>query len=169
MTQLLSVRVKNETDRALREYARKHDMRLGEATDRLLEWALLAPVDDAAEQLVMPHMRKMMSELLHNEIRVYLRQVFEELLDWSGRRTNSIVRGITEPQVDRLAAMIVLAGKEAAAGRRIASNIAINVTDYATSELEKNADDYAGKRVAQWRAKRQDQEPLKEPPNDHIS
>lgn len=153
MKEYLGARVRPETKQAVAEYAARHKIGVGQAVDTLLERSLTAPVDESTEALILPHFRKVMLDVMTREIQVYIRKVFDELLHQSEMRTAASLRGEIRPQVDRLAALTVLAGKESAAGRAIAADIARTVIQPDIHRIEQAAEDYAGQRVSKWRTK----------------
>ncbi len=125
----LGVLISAETDAALRDYARRHGMSIGEATDKLLGRALFGSLDEGTEAMLLPEIRKAVRQETAREVR---------------DQTNHLLNA----QTNRIAVLLVTAGREAAAAHRLA----YEVLDYLTSdpqyaqERDKEAMLAAGKR-----------------------
>jgi len=63
-----TVYIDTETNAALRDYARRHRISIGEANNQLLRRALFGGLDEGTEAMLVPEIRKAVGEAARREI-----------------------------------------------------------------------------------------------------
>ncbi len=105
-----TVYVDADTDLALRDYARRHRISIGEANNQLLRRALFDSLDEGTEAMLVPEIRKAVREAAGREIREH-------------------VTRLLEAQTNRLAALLVASGRDAFVARKLARDCYEDLTD----------------------------------------
>ncbi|MDP9478357.1 MAG: hypothetical protein M3R38_22195 [Actinomycetota bacterium] len=105
-----TVYVDADTDLALRDYARRHRISIGEANNQLLRRALFDSLDEGTEAMLVPEIRKAVAAAAAREIREH-------------------VTRLLEAQTNRLAALLVTSGRDAFVARKLARDCFEDLTD----------------------------------------
>ncbi len=105
-----TVYIDAEIDTALRDYARRHKLSTAEATNQLLRRAIFGALDEGTEAMLVPEVRKAVREAAGREIREH-------------------VTRLLEAQTNRLAALLVTAGRDAFTARKLVRDCFEELTD----------------------------------------
>ncbi len=99
-----TVYIDTETNAALRDYARRHRISIGEANNQLLRRALFGGLDEGMEAMLVPEIRKAVGEAARREIQ-------ENMSRLLGAQTN------------RLFGVLVTCGRDAYVARKLAKDV----------------------------------------------
>ncbi len=99
-----TVYIDPETDTALRDYARRQRISIGEANNRLLRRALFEGIGEGVEAMLVPEIRRAVREAAGREIREH-------------------VPRLLEAQSNRLAGLLVACGRDAYIARKLARDV----------------------------------------------
>ncbi len=99
-----TVYIDTETNAALRDYARRHRISIGEANNLLLRRALFGGLDEGMEAMLVPEIRKAVGEAARREIQ-------ENMSRLLGAQTN------------RLFGALVTCGRDAYVARKLAKDV----------------------------------------------
>ncbi len=99
-----------ETDTALEDYARRHNLNASVAGEALLRRALFGGLDEGTEAMLVPEIRKAVAHAAGREIREH-------------------VTRLLEAQTNRLAALLVTSGRDAFVARKLARDCFEELTD----------------------------------------
>ena len=99
-----TVYIDTETNAALRDYARRHRISIGEANNLLLRRALFGGLDEGMEAMLVPEIRKAVGEAAKREI----------------QENMSRLLGV---QTDRLFGVLVTCGRDAYVARKLAKDV----------------------------------------------
>lgn len=99
-----TVYIEPETDRALRDYARRERISIGETNNRLLWRALFGGLDEGTEAMLVPEIRRAVREA-------------------AGREVRETVSRLLGAQTDRLFGVLVTCGRDAYVARRLARDV----------------------------------------------
>ncbi len=99
-----TVYIDTETNAALRDYARRHRISIGEANNLLLRRALFGGLDEGMEAMLVPEIRKAIGEAARREI----------------QENMSRLLGM---QTDRLFGALVTCGRDAYVARKLAKDV----------------------------------------------
>ncbi len=99
-----TVYIDTETNAALRDYARRHRISIGEANNQLLRRALFGGLDEGMEAMLVPEIRKAVGEAARREIQ-------ENMSRLMGAQT------------DRQFGVLVTSGRDAYVARKLARDV----------------------------------------------
>ena len=99
-----TVYIDTETNAALRDYARRHRISIGEANNLLLRRALFGGLDEGTEAMLVPEIRKAVGEAARREIQENMSRLLGA-------------------QTDRLAGLLVTCGRDAYVARKLAKDV----------------------------------------------
>ena len=99
-----TVYIDTETNAALRDYARRHRISIGEANNLLLRRALFGGLDEGTEAMLVPEIRKAVGEAARREVQ-------ENMSRLLGAQTN------------RLFGALVTCGRDAYVARKLAKDV----------------------------------------------
>ena len=99
-----TVYIDTETNAALRDYARRHRISIGEANNLLLRRALFGGLDEGMEAMLVPEIRKAVGEAARREVQ-------ENMSRLLGAQTN------------RLFGALVTCGRDAYVARKLAKDV----------------------------------------------
>ncbi len=109
-----------ETERSLTEYTRRYSNRFrnpSQAADYLLGRALTEPLDDGTEGIIAPRLRAAIQQTVRQEIEGVKQELVTALgravRETARRETEDVVAKYTRALGNRVAAMLVNAGKDA--------------------------------------------------------
>lgn len=111
----------HELDKALIDYARRHGMNVSVAAECLLQRALFGSLDEGTEAMLVPEIRKAVAHAAGREIR------------------ESVTR-LLEVQSNRLAALLVTAGRDAYVARKLTRDCLADLTDDAAAADDREND-----------------------------
>ncbi len=100
----------DETGHALTDYARRRNINVSQAVEDLLRRALFGALDEGTEAMLVPEIRKAVREA-------------------AGREIQQNVTRLLEAQTNRLAALLVTAGRDAFTARKLARDCLEDLTD----------------------------------------
>ena len=110
-----------ETDTALQDYARRHNLNASVAGERLLRRALFGGLDEGTEAMLVPEIRKAVAAAAGREIREH-------------------VTRLLEAQTDRLFGVLVTNGRDAFVARQLARDCYEELTDDPEAAKEREQD-----------------------------
>lgn len=96
--------IDTETNTALRDYARRHRLSIGEANNQLLRRALFGGLDEGTEAMLVPEIRKAVGEAAKREIQESMSRLLGA-------------------QTDRLFGALVTCGRDAYVARKLAKDV----------------------------------------------
>ena len=99
-----TVYIDTETNAALRDYARRHRISIGEANNLLLRRALFGGLDEGMEAMLVPEIRKAVGEAARREIQENMSRLLGA-------------------QTDRLFGALVTCGRDAYVARKLAKDV----------------------------------------------
>jgi hypothetical protein len=99
-----TVYIDTETNAALRDYARRHRISIGEANNLLLRRALFGGLDEGMEAMLVPEIRKAVGEAARREIQENMSRLLGA-------------------QTDRLFGVLVTCGRDAYVARKLAKDV----------------------------------------------
>ncbi len=99
-----TVYIDTETNAALRDYARRHRISIGEANNQLLRRALFGGLDEGTEAMLVPEIRKAVGEAARREIQENMSRLLGA-------------------QTDRLFGVLVTCGRDAYVARKLAKDV----------------------------------------------
>jgi len=99
-----TVYIDTETNAALRDYARRHRISIGEANNQLLRRALFGGLDEGMEAMLVPEIRKAVGEAARREIQENMSRLLGA-------------------QTDRLFGALVTCGRDAYVARKLAKDV----------------------------------------------